>query len=86
METMMNTEPAFPTNGSNYERDYSAPGMTLRDYFAGLAMQGLIASPRPPGHARENQNYYADEYAVLAYSVADAMLAARTASPTGEPA
>ena len=47
------------------------PGMTLRDYFAGQALVGLVqddgyASPAWPG------NMVAD-----AYKIADAMLAAR---------
>lgn len=52
--------PAFPTNCYN--------GMTLRDYFAAKAMQGLLAS-----------DVYApkDKFAENAYAMADAMLEAR---------
>ena len=51
---------AFPTNCYN--------GMTLRDYFAAKAMQGLLAS-----------DVYApkDKFAENAYAMADAMLEAR---------
>ena len=36
----MNDRPAFPTNESS-ELNLT-PGMTLREYYAGLAMQGLL--------------------------------------------
>ena len=49
-------------------------GMTLRDYFAGLAMQGLIASPR--GLIGKNEITNVD-YAQAAYLIADAMLKER---------
>ena len=51
-------------------------GMTLRDYFAGLAMQGLIASPR--GLIGKNEITNVD-YAQAAYLIADAMIKAREA-------
>ena len=51
-------------------------GMTLRDYFAGLAMQGLIASPR--GLLGKNEITDVD-YAQAAYLIADAMIKARVA-------
>jgi hypothetical protein len=44
-------------------------GMSLRDYFAAAALQGLLASPRRTGRA--------DEYARDAWDQADAMLDAR---------
>jgi len=62
--------PAFPTG--NFE--HRAEGMTLRDYFAAKAMQGLIASPRgTPNGADATDTYYAE----MAYIMADAMLAER---------
>jgi hypothetical protein len=47
--------------------------MTLRDYFAAKAMQGMLACPVQPQSG-------ADMYARDAYVVADAMLKAREAS------
>jgi hypothetical protein len=59
--------PAFP--GVDEEGDpYS--GMTLRDYFAAKAMQGLLACPMQPQSGP-------DMYARDAYALADAMLKAR---------
>jgi hypothetical protein len=60
-------EPAFPNEGFN---GWGKPfeGMTLRDYFAAKAMQGLMdaAMPMP-------------EIADAAYEMADAMMKAREA-------
>lgn len=39
-------EPAFPfpsVTNANGDCQYGANGMTLREYYAGLAMQGLLA-------------------------------------------
>lgn len=64
---------AFPTH---YQERGGAPidyndGMTLRDWFAGMAMQGICANPEivttPAQRAR------------LAFEVADAMVAASEA-------
>jgi hypothetical protein len=54
--------------------DYAHPsnfGMTLRDYFAGLAMQGLLAADA------ERERWNARDYANSAYVQADAMIKAR---------
>lgn len=69
-------ESAFPTEESNYEKVWSSPGMTLRDYFAAKAMQGWLASyPESDKHpvAAGNEDYVA----MQAYKLADAMLRAR---------
>jgi len=49
---------------------FSSPGMTLRDWFAGQALAGLIA-------ADTNLASTAESLADFAYDQADAMLAAR---------
>ena len=69
--------PAFPcrldyNNPGAGKKDFSSPGMTLRDHFAGLAMQGLIASNATYGGAPR-----IDLAAKDAYDYADAMLKAR---------
>ena len=48
--------------------------MTLRDFFAGQALAGMLANPRDAGG-------FADSDASNSYIVADAMLAARKAEP-----
>jgi hypothetical protein len=64
--------PAFPT--PRYERgDMYSLGMTLRDYFAAKAMQGIFASGNLPKSAQD------DELASVAYTMADSMLKAREA-------
>jgi hypothetical protein len=52
--------------------------MTLRDYFAAKAMQGLISCPDWREGAGEDVGMYASDYtASAAYMMADAMLKAR---------
>lgn len=56
-------------NGHMHGKEVSSAGMTLRDYFAAKAMQGIISS---------DCNYGAfGDLASDAYSIADAMLKAR---------
>jgi hypothetical protein len=51
---------------------------TLRDEFAGLAMQGMFANPEDI-HRADEETYeeYVAEIGRCAYQMADAMLAAR---------
>lgn len=80
-EQIKNGGPAFPVFGVNsvrvemdgsteWEPQQISEGMTLRDYFAAKAMQGLVASV---GAAQMR----VDEAADFAYLIAGAMLAAR---------
>jgi hypothetical protein len=66
----MKNPPAFPTN--QYANGISPSGfdtgMTLRDYFAAKAMQGMMVDTEIP-----NCTHIAKE----SYRMADAMLAAR---------
>ena len=66
-ETLDESGPAFPamTPGG-----YCTPGMSLRDWFAGQALQGLLAS-------RNNCHNSAHD----AYLVADMMLELRESNP-----
>lgn len=72
----MNTGgPAFPIPllpGQSWQGMAPCDGMTLRDYFAAKAMQGLIA--QSAGTALGSRVEIAAEYA---YAAADAMLKAR---------
>ncbi len=78
---MNNYEPAFPTPTHNLQND----GMTLRDYFAAKAMQGLIASPRMPAPAHHGGTDVTDSMvADLSYKIADAMLSARSTEKARE--
>ena len=64
--------PAFPVSlyaGATYSGHEPFDGMTLRDYFAAKAMQGLMAS--------ESSGTW-DEFAAWSYAAADAMLEARS--------
>ena len=65
--------PAFPrpVSGPTHEYSESGPqeGMSLRDYFAGQALVGLLACSIP------GQEHIAANAAREAYVVADAMIA-----------
>jgi hypothetical protein len=82
----MNNPHAFPklpiTRASNGEILYQSDGMTLRDYFAAKAMQGLMSGRwKSDIHGIPYDAYRADadEWAKSAYHFADAMLKAREA-------
>jgi hypothetical protein len=68
--------PAFPVPGLHENNDYD--GMTLRDYFAAKAMQGLIEhEERAKPLGSHNLGDFDVRVAVCAYRYADAMLKAR---------
>jgi hypothetical protein len=72
----MNKEPAFPVTG--YSPDFN--GMTLRDYFAARAMQGLIAHEQKASHlSGANIGDFDARVAFAAYRYADAMMSRREA-------
>jgi hypothetical protein len=69
----MNNPPAFPSGNEvtlGNLRSNGHSGMTLRDYMAAKAMQGMLADPSTPEIM---------DIAGAAYEVADAMLKAREA-------
>ena len=68
----MNKEPAAfphinPPFDDNWNKHRQHSGMTLRDYFAAKAMQGITAT----------DTYTTEDTAQIAYEQADAMLKAR---------
>ena len=66
--------PAFPVPlpaGETY-KPMPFDGMSLRDYFAAKAMQGIQSNP--------SMDFYFNDLAEAAYQIADAMLAARSQS------
>ena len=65
--------PAFPTDGESQigPSNWHVEGMSLRDYFAGQALAGLMAMPSLDLKANNAQ------LAGVAYSLADAMIAER---------
>lgn len=56
-------------HGDAFPRSTAAHGMTLRDWFAGKALQGFLSDPTMDGTP--------EDYADSAYRFADAMLKAR---------
>ena len=82
----MKDTPAFPRsiyslNGAIDSQSMSVGyGMTLRDYFAAKAMQGLMSGRwKTDMHGQQFDAYRADadEWAKSAYHFADAMMKAR---------
>ena len=69
MMSKRNGGPAFPVIVG---QTVYAPGMSLRDWFAEMALRGMHANP-----LWDDEDFY--EMAVAAYQQADAMLAAREA-------
>ena len=71
----MNNKSAFPTSNWTQMAPMSSgydEGMTLRDYFAAKAMQGIVS--KEASHVS-----WVEEYAKNAYKMADAMMKAREA-------
>ena len=53
--------------------------MDLRDWFAGRALEGLLAGPNAPKKSRtESSDQYAQRVAEEAYAFADAMMRAQS--------
>lgn len=61
-----------PANPGRLESTYSNAGLTLRDYFAGQVMAGIMGLAIPFDH-----EWNPAKDASAAYAVADAMLAER---------
>jgi hypothetical protein len=74
MNTTNTGGPAFPA-GERYELKEGwrlEEGMTLRDYFAAKALQGMMASRSP-----NSPRFHPEDDAAYVYAVADAMLKER---------
>lgn len=67
------------TSSSLHEREAKQPGMSLRDWFAGMAMQGMYA-----GNACTTDGDTGG-YARAAYAIADAMLEIANAGAIKQP-
>ena len=68
--------PAFPFNWET-KGEFWAMGMSLRDYFAAKAMQGLMTRQDGAGFDFARAPDDAKRVALWAYDLADAMLKAR---------
>ena len=80
-------QPAFPTHTENNNgAQWTEPGMTLRDWFAGQALPAVYATDdvivtRGEGGRRESRDATSADVARIAYELADAMLSARDKNP-----
>jgi hypothetical protein len=74
--------PAFPSFEfhKGFAQMMPVGGMTLRDYFAAKALQGMSANPEDVHDAdQETYDEYVEEISRCAYKIADAMMKAREA-------
>ena len=73
----MNNPPAFPLHNHGVQTlGLHVTGMTLRDYFAAKAMQGMLSNPKLQAQILTAGQSWIEE---SAWAVADAMLKAREA-------
>ncbi len=63
---------AFPCEGGKYSELFGDPGMSLRDWFAGMALARMMGEVRAYVH-KNNYALIAD----AAYAIADAMIERR---------
>jgi hypothetical protein len=85
MSDKLENPPAFPCDPSAYNYATNTTGMTLRDYFAAAALQGLLAKYGVDADAygdfdnnrRDDAESCAIDAARNAYEYADSMLKAR---------
>lgn len=75
VQVLEDERPAFPTRHAS---GMSTPGMTLRDYFAGQTLLGLVQLHVQTPEGEEPPQ--PDDIARDAYAFADAMLRAREAA------
>ena len=71
--------PAFPTMGLGYDKEGKAvevryEGMSLRDWFAGMAISGILGAPAQKSLSLEEA---INRFSEASYALADAMLQER---------
>ncbi len=74
--------PAFPNeNSENGETQWAngLGGMSLRDWFAGMALQGEVANPNS-----SDEKYHSEWVVNKCYKLADAMIAERKRRMTSD--
>lgn len=73
--------PAYINNGHD-DRGYTHDGLTKREYFAAMALQGLIMAYPPKLNISENLWSNVDVIATLSTTIADALIE-QLSKPTG---
>ena len=77
---MDNSGQAFPSVGEGFgDPRYSTVGLTKREWFAGMALQGMLSS-NAKFHVyegeKERECQSLEDFSFMAFSYADAMIAA----------
>lgn len=81
-DTNNGNAPAMPQSGTegvggdlNSSEDWGGSGLTKREHFAGLAMQGILSSKHVMDFAKENEVELMDKaIAIVSVNYADALL------------
>lgn len=76
MTTKKDGGPAFPTSEPKYGQMINVGAMSLRDWFAGMALQSYMAAYHE-AHVMVIAEYQIPEVAETAYKIADAMIVER---------
>lgn len=71
MDKIKDGGPAFPTDALKYDGD--GQGMSLRDWYAGMALQGYLSNMPTAALSGEN----VDIFVGACFEISDAMLKAR---------
>lgn len=80
MKALKDGGPAFPVT-TNCGSAYPLPGMTMRDYFAAAAVQGILASTE----ASQAHKIQVKNLAEGCYIIADALLSQRAKTKEEQP-
>jgi hypothetical protein len=56
---------------------YKDDGADMRDVFAGMAMQGMLANPKITQALAESDKFGSELFCIASYEIADAMMAER---------
>jgi hypothetical protein len=73
----MSNIPAFPIKDFPYQETHD--GLSMRDYFAAKAMQGMLSNPKLHQHIIKEGGAFGGWIESSAYGWADAMMKAREA-------
>lgn len=71
----MKTKPNDAASPYPVNSTHTTPGLTKREYFAALALQGLLASPLEPGELDDlSPDEILNHFSASAVSYADALI------------
>jgi|DEB0MinimDraft_3_1074331.scaffolds.fasta_scaffold107092_2 hypothetical protein len=72
-----NTEIQAFTSSNSPDTGFYSECMTLRDWFAGMALKGMLSNPATELFSDGKRVHSEEAYAIASYRVSDAMLSER---------